>query len=443
MALVPPADAAGRPIRDGAVIDQDRSSSAVELERVLDDALPLLQSIRPDQLAATLGALATALEGRGEQLGDDLVTRSTTTWPQLNRADADDRRGRPPAGHRARHLRRRAAGPAGAAARRHRHRRPRSATSARSWPASWPTRPTLADATRLFLDRHGDQLIQLGEVSRPVLELLAAYAPEYPCLLRGARRAAAARRGGVRAPAACASRSRSPGTTASTCPAATSRSTARATDRNAAACPTRPCRRPSVQVNDGYDDGGRARAARLPVGTPARPARPAPARDGLGRHRRGAACSGRWWRPRPACPPVEVPDIAVLLWGPLLRGAVVNARMTTVAMRPAASPAPLVKLLVFAVGHRAADRRCWRRRSARCRSGGTTYRARFTDVTGLLSATTCASPACGWAGSTGIGLVDNTMAEVCVHRRRRRSRWPPASGRRSATATWSASATSR
>jgi len=25
-------------------------------------------------------------------------------------------------------------------------------------------------------------------------------------------------------------------------------------------------------------------------------------------------------------PPVEVPDIAVILWGPLLRGAVVNAK---------------------------------------------------------------------------------------------------------------------
>lgn len=34
-----------------------------------------------------------------------------------------------------------------------------------------------ADTTRGFLDRHGDQLIRLGDVSRPVLELLATYAP--------------------------------------------------------------------------------------------------------------------------------------------------------------------------------------------------------------------------------------------------------------------------
>jgi ABC-type transporter Mla subunit MlaD len=43
----------------------------------------------------------------------------------------------------------------------------------------------LADTARGFLDRNGDRVIQLGQVTRPVLELLAAYAPEYPCLLEG------------------------------------------------------------------------------------------------------------------------------------------------------------------------------------------------------------------------------------------------------------------
>ena len=43
----------------------------------------------------------------------------------------------------------------------------------------------LATTTRSFLDRYDDRIIQLGHVSRPVLELLAAYAPEYPCLLQG------------------------------------------------------------------------------------------------------------------------------------------------------------------------------------------------------------------------------------------------------------------
>src|SRR5262245_16138558 len=72
--LVAPAGAAQQRIRDGAVITQDRTRAAVELERVLDNVLPLLQAIRPDQLATTLGALADALRGRGDQLGRDLVT---------------------------------------------------------------------------------------------------------------------------------------------------------------------------------------------------------------------------------------------------------------------------------------------------------------------------------------------------------------------------------
>ena len=37
-------------IRSGDVIPQDRSSSAIELEQVFDDLLPLLQAVHPAQL---------------------------------------------------------------------------------------------------------------------------------------------------------------------------------------------------------------------------------------------------------------------------------------------------------------------------------------------------------------------------------------------------------
>ena len=39
---------------------------------MLDDLLPLLRTIQPAKLNATLNALATALEGRGERLGENL-----------------------------------------------------------------------------------------------------------------------------------------------------------------------------------------------------------------------------------------------------------------------------------------------------------------------------------------------------------------------------------
>lgn len=60
-------------ISSGDVIGQDRSQGALETEKVLGDLLPLLQAVQPADLNATLTAMATALQGRGEQLGRTLV----------------------------------------------------------------------------------------------------------------------------------------------------------------------------------------------------------------------------------------------------------------------------------------------------------------------------------------------------------------------------------
>lgn len=62
----------GTAIRSGAVIQQDRSAATVEVDQVLDHLLPLLQAVKPEKLNATLNALATALQGRGDQLGRNL-----------------------------------------------------------------------------------------------------------------------------------------------------------------------------------------------------------------------------------------------------------------------------------------------------------------------------------------------------------------------------------
>jgi phospholipid/cholesterol/gamma-HCH transport system substrate-binding protein len=60
-------------IKSGATISQDRSEGALETQKVLGDLLPLLKAVQPDQLNATLTAVATALDGRGEKLGETLV----------------------------------------------------------------------------------------------------------------------------------------------------------------------------------------------------------------------------------------------------------------------------------------------------------------------------------------------------------------------------------
>ena len=59
--------------RRGDQISQDRSQGALETAKVLGDLLPLLQAVQPAQLNATLTAMATALQGRGEELGQTLV----------------------------------------------------------------------------------------------------------------------------------------------------------------------------------------------------------------------------------------------------------------------------------------------------------------------------------------------------------------------------------
>ncbi len=63
---------AGAPLEAGATIHQDASSDAIELQKVLDELLPLLKSIQPEKLQATLNELATMLRGRGGELGDTL-----------------------------------------------------------------------------------------------------------------------------------------------------------------------------------------------------------------------------------------------------------------------------------------------------------------------------------------------------------------------------------
>ena len=62
-----------RSIRQGDVIPQDRSRGALESQNVISDLFPLLTAVRPAELNSTLTALADALHGRGDELGQTLV----------------------------------------------------------------------------------------------------------------------------------------------------------------------------------------------------------------------------------------------------------------------------------------------------------------------------------------------------------------------------------
>ncbi|MBW8481669.1 MCE family protein [Actinomadura parmotrematis] len=73
VALVPPARPSTARLAAHGTISQDRSANAIEVQRVLDDLMPLLTAVRPAELSATLTAVSQALDGRGTELGRTLV----------------------------------------------------------------------------------------------------------------------------------------------------------------------------------------------------------------------------------------------------------------------------------------------------------------------------------------------------------------------------------
>ena len=311
-----PAGRAGPPIRDGAVIGQDRSSSALELEKVLDDLLPLLRTIAPEKLAATLGALAGALQGRGDQLGqtlttfDNYLTALNPALPDI-RADLVRLAGTLATYHSAADdllaILRNATVTAD------------TVSSQRDHLAAFLADSTdAADYAGGFLGRHGDRIIQIGQVSQPLLDLLAAYSPEYPCLLAGLVRqrplVEKVFSGGRMHITVEATRDNGRYVRGRDDPAYGAHS---GPDCRGLPHPRVPA--PETRVDDGYDHG----ATRTPATVSGGPAQPA----SMGYA--GTAEERALIRPlvgaATGTDPARVPDVAALLWGPILRGTVVNA----------------------------------------------------------------------------------------------------------------------
>jgi virulence factor Mce-like protein len=171
---------------DGDVIGQDRSANAIELQKVIDDTLPLLQAVQPQDLSYTLGAVADALRGRGKSLGQNLaatgeyVGQVNTVLPQLQ-ADISE-------------LADFADTYQGAADDLLAVLDDLSITNKTLVDQKEQLRRTftVVDAsstvTADFLKTNEQNLISLAQTSRPVLGVFAKYSPEYPCLLNGLTR---------------------------------------------------------------------------------------------------------------------------------------------------------------------------------------------------------------------------------------------------------------
>jgi len=186
VSLVPPEESLGGTLAAGDVIGQDRSENAIELQQVVDDLLPLLQAVSPQDLSYTLGAVAEALRGRGDRLGENLASLGgylgevNTVLPQLQAdisrlADVADTYDS-------------AADDLLAVLDN------LSVTSSTLVDQAEQLRRTFtvvdasSDTGTDFLTRNEESLISLADSSRPVLGLLAEYSPEYPCLLNGLAR---------------------------------------------------------------------------------------------------------------------------------------------------------------------------------------------------------------------------------------------------------------
>ncbi|WP_433628133.1 MCE family protein [Nocardia sp. CA-120079] len=179
--LVIPDEPSKQHLTEGVTLHQDTSGNAIEISKLLDDVLPLLQAIPPQDLASTLGALSQALSGQGLALGEtvekldhifrevngvmpdlkqdlvsfaDVAATYSDALPQL--VDAFD------------NLRTTNATIV--------QRRPQIDTLLATLN---PTAATTAD----FLIANRDNIIDVAADSRPALEQLATYSPTYTCAI--------------------------------------------------------------------------------------------------------------------------------------------------------------------------------------------------------------------------------------------------------------------
>ncbi len=179
--LTVPSDPAASPLEAGQTIEQ--TDLPVEVERVLNDLYPLLRTIQPAELNYTLNALATALEGRGDKLGETLETldgylrKLNPEVPALMEdirllAEVTDVYG---------------------------DVLPQLAEVLRNTTLTGNTLvekedqlnaflrdlTSFSDTTTEFLNDNGNNIVRLAEVSEPILALLERYAPTSECLLKG------------------------------------------------------------------------------------------------------------------------------------------------------------------------------------------------------------------------------------------------------------------
>ncbi len=181
--LVVPEGSNASPIEAGAVITEDRSAAAVEITQAFDDLQPVLTAVRPQDLSSTLQAVAEGLAGRGDQIGTTveatlrLLRDFRSHLPLLTEdlrllAEVSDVYG--------------ASMDDVLAVLDNVSFSGRTVTDvADELESFFGDVTTLSETTKAFLDENGDGIVELNRTTGPILQTLARYAPEFPCLLDG------------------------------------------------------------------------------------------------------------------------------------------------------------------------------------------------------------------------------------------------------------------
>lgn len=181
--VAPPSTDVSDHLRPGAVITEDHSSTAIELQTVFSHLVPLLQTLKPAELSVALSNLADALRDRGDALGKNLelvntyFTRFNQDLPNFNHdisAFADL------ASNYA------DATPDLLATLRNFADDARTFTVKKDTYAQFllGTQGFATEATTVFGD-NANRLITLAKVSKPVLDMYASYSDVLECLPNG------------------------------------------------------------------------------------------------------------------------------------------------------------------------------------------------------------------------------------------------------------------
>jgi virulence factor Mce-like protein len=180
VALIPPPGDEGESLQAGDTIA--KADVPIEVETLLNDLYPLLDAVDPANLAYTLSAVSSALEGRGTQLGETLVTANSylkklnPDVPQLitdltklgtvsdGYADAMPELGR---------LLRNTVVTGN------------TVVAKKAQLAAFFEEGTrLSDSLTTFTQDNGDNLVRLAKETRPVLETVGDYSTTFPCFLK-------------------------------------------------------------------------------------------------------------------------------------------------------------------------------------------------------------------------------------------------------------------